>query len=151
MPTPFRLLPFFLAFTLFASVGCGVRFTSPDPGTELFEDMDISGLRTAGSPLTISLTLNQAYPVAVRVACYYDLSDRDLTDDEKSLPFEERANKAGEAILPPAPEHRPDDEVALTKLDFSFSIPEPGRYFLACLTPASPENGIGSTVTIRER
>ena len=113
--------------------------------------MDISGTRTVGNPLTVTLTLTQAYPVAVRIACYYDLSDRDLTDDEKSLPFEERANKVGEATLPPAPEHRPDDEVEETRMDFSFSIPEPGRYFLACLTPSSPDNGISSTVTIRER
>ena len=150
-PTLSALLPATVVLAIFGSLACGVRFGSPDPETELFEDIEISGTRTAGSPLTITLGITQAYPVAVQIACYYDLADRDLTDDEKALPFEERATKVGERTLPASPGTEPGDEVDAVEVTFPFSINEPGRYFLACLTPSAPDNGVGTTFTVRQR
>ena len=137
-----------LSLTLLISA-CGVRFLNPDPETELFEDLELTGNRTPGSDLTITLTLTQAYPVAVQVGCYYEVADKDLSDFEEELAFHERAVKVAEATIPASSATRPDDEVEERDIEFHFSVPEPGRYFLACLTPASPENGIGTIFTIR--
>jgi hypothetical protein len=131
-------------------MACGVRILDPEPGTELFEDIDLSGSRTVNSELTLTLTLTQAYPVAVRVGCYYEIADKELTEAEKRLGFHERASPIGETVLRPAgPGSRPDDEVAPMDLTFNFSVPAPGKYFVACLTPAAAENGIGMTFTVR--
>ena len=126
-----------------------MRFIEAEPETELFEDVELSGSRTANGELTVTITVTQAYPVAVRVACFYELADKDLTDDEKQLAFAERASKIGETLLPPSPETKPDDEVEPVEVTFRFSVAEPGRYFLACLTPAAPDNGIGMIFRIR--
>ena len=142
-------LRFALLGLVLLSSGCGVRFLDPEPGTELFEDLEISGTRTVDSELTIELDVTQAYPVAVQVACYYEVADKELTDFEEELGFHERGFKVAETLLPASTATRPDDEVEATRLRFSFSVPQPGRYFLACLTPASPENGIGKIFTVR--
>jgi hypothetical protein len=138
------LLTFALPIT-----ACGIRFLDPDPETELFEDIEITGSRTPGSDLTINLTLTQAYPIAVQIGCYYEIAGKELSDFEEELAFHERALQVAEATLPASATTSPDDEVDERELQFHFSVPEPGRYFLACLTPASPENGIGMIFTIR--
>lgn len=67
----------------------------------------------------------------------------ELTGDQLALSFDQRASKIGEALLQPGPEVNPGDDAALESISFNFSIPEPGDYFLACLTPAAPENSLG--------
>jgi hypothetical protein len=127
---------------------CGVQFGAASDDTELFKDLDLVGDRFANRELVLALEVNQAYPVPVRVACYYE--DREnLTEDEEKVAFEERATLIGERVLPASGADAPEDEVPRETLQFAFSVPEPGTYFAACLTPASPENGIGLEFDLR--
>jgi len=127
---------------------CGIQFGGSFDGTELFKDLEIEGDRFANRPLIIAVEVNQSYSVPVRVACYYE--DREnLTEDEEKVAFHERAVLIGDRVLEPSGAEEPADDVARETLRFPFSVPEPGSYFAACLTPASPENGIGTDFELR--
>jgi hypothetical protein len=105
----------------------------------------------ANRELVLVLEVNQAYTVPVRVACYYE-DRQNLSDDDKKVAFQERAILIGERVLEaadPTTVQSPDDDVPRETLRFAFSVPEAGRYFAACLTPASPENGIGTDFQLR--
>jgi hypothetical protein len=153
-----RLLPFDLRLPLIAALtllatGCGVQFFAPEPGTELFDDIELTGSRTPGGDMTLVLSLTPLYPVAVEIGCYYEEADKELTDDEERIEFHLRAPKIGEMVLPAAPGRRPDeepDDSDVQVLRFNFRAPEAGRYFVACLTPAAPENGISMTFRVRD-
>jgi hypothetical protein len=146
--SPFRLLPV-LSIFLLALPACGVSFHDGSYGTELFYSLDLQGDRTPNSELTLNVFVTPSYPVPVRIACYYENGDK-LTDDEAKRSFEERAKMIGETVLPP-PDHKtkPGDDVDRQHLSFKFSIPESGDYFLACMTPAAPENGLGLLFKIK--
>jgi hypothetical protein len=140
-----------LALLLFPALalGCGVTFREQFFGTELFQSIDLSGQREINSELTLSLTITQGYPVPVHIACYYEDGSK-LTDDQHKLAFQERATLIGETVLPGDIRERPGgSEVKAQKLSYKFRLAEPGDYFLACLTPASPENGLGYLFTIK--
>lgn len=141
-----RLL--FLAVLIPALTACGVSFNDGAYGTELFYSLDLAGERTVNSELTLDVVVTQSYPAPVRIACYYENGDK-LTDDEVKRPFEERAKPIGAAVLLPESTAKPGDDAEKQRLTFRFSIPEAGDYFLACLTPASPENGLGLLFTIK--
>jgi hypothetical protein len=140
-----RLLPLAL-LTLLLS-GCGVAFFANFNGTESLKELKIDGAFEAGKPLSISIVVNDAYPVPVRIACYYEEPDN-VTDDQRRILFEERATLIGETVLPASPDTKPKDKVGRQTLTYTFTVQEPGSYFAACITPASPENGIGESFTI---
>jgi hypothetical protein len=135
------------AFVLLAPA-CGVSFGGGSEGTELFKDLEIEGDLYANRELILALEVNQAYPVPVKVACYYEAPDN-LSEDEEKVAFQERAVLIGERVLTASGAESPDEDVPNEMLRFAFSIPEPGSYFAACLTPASPENGIGVDFDLR--
>ena len=139
-----------MLFGIVLTTACGVRLSSPAPDDNaMFQKMDLVGDRKAGSELTVTLTLKQNYPVPVRIACYYEDSDR-LTEDQEKVAFEERAVRVFDMILPAAPERKPSDEdVPEQRLSFRFAVPERGDYFIACNSPASVENGTGKSFKIR--
>lgn len=127
---------------------CGVSFSEDYDGTETFKGISLAGERTEGSTLTVNLTITNGYPIPVRIACYWEDPDA-VTDDQEKLTFQERARKIGETVLPAQPGRRPDDEdLPREALSFSFVAPPPGLYFLACLTPAAADNGLGMTFRI---
>ena len=129
-----------LAFLLLAPA-CGVSFGGSSQSTELFKDLELDGDFYANHELVLSVEVNQAYPVPVKVACYYEDPDN-LTEDGKKVAFQERATLIGERVLVASDAGSPGDDVPNETLRFAFSVPQPGSYFAACLTPASPENGI---------
>jgi hypothetical protein len=129
--------------------GCGVRFRDDFDGTELFKSIVLQGERVAGATLEVTVGLNQAYPVPVHVACFYEDGSK-LTDDQLKLAFHERATPIGEEVLPPVSGRDPGDEVERREVSFRFRVDEPGDYFVACLTPAAPDNGLGRSFTISE-
>jgi hypothetical protein len=137
-----------LLIVLFAS-GCGVRFRDDFRGTELFKSIVLEGERVAGATLEVTVGLNHGYPVPIQIACFYEDGSK-LTDDQLKLAFHERATPIGEEVLPPVFGRKPDDEVERTEVSFRFSVEEPGDYFVACLTPAAPDNGLGRSFTISE-
>ena len=144
---PLCLLPALAA--ALSLTACGVSFRDSFDGGEVFKGMSLIGDRRPGVEMTLDVSVSQVYPVPLRVVCYYEDSDR-LTEDQKQMAFEERSTVIGETTLEPAPDRRPDEEAPVQALIYRFSIPKPGRYFLACLTPAAAENGWGMSVTIKE-
>ncbi len=125
-----------------------MQFSSSFDGTELFKKLDLQGDLFANRELVLAVEVNQAYAVPVRVACYYE--DREnLSEDDKKVAFQERATLIGERVLPASDADSPGDDVTRQTLRFAFSIPDAGTYFAACLTPASPENGIGLEFKLR--
>jgi len=157
-PLPALLLA---VFFLFGGLRCGVAFHDKFDGTEFFQKISVcdqAGNCTngatrqfpAGTPLKVDLVVTQGYPVPVDVVCYYD-EESHLTDDQKQVVFQERATPVARNTLPPAPggarpgdKHLPEQHVR-----FDVTIAQPGDYFLACLTPASAENGLGAGLKIR--
>jgi hypothetical protein len=137
-----------LLLALLLLPACGVSFVSSFDGTELFKKLELQGDLYANRELILAVDVNQAYPVPVRVACYYE--DREhLSKDEKKVAFQERATLIGERVLDASDAESPGDDVQRQTLRFTFAIPEAGKYFAACLTPASPENGIGVSFELR--
>ena len=122
---------------------CGVSFHETFDGTETFKSISLAGDRSVGNELTLTVTVAQTYPVPVEIACFYEDKDH-LTDDDERVAFQERARRIGETVLPPAT--LPPGRQLLT---FDFSVTEPGNYFLACMTPAAADNGLGLLFTIR--
>ena len=148
MLRPSSLQRLLIALTLLLLPACGVSFGGGSDDTELFKDLEIEGDLFANRELVLAVEVNQAYSVPVRVACYYE--DREnLTEDEEKVAFQERATLIGERTLPASDAESPGDDVPHETLRFAFSVPDPGTYFAACLTPASPENGIGLEFELR--
>ena len=139
-------------FVVFLSPFCGVAFRDTFTGTETFKGISLSGERVVGAPLTLSLVVQQTYPVPLTITCYYEDSDK-LTDDEKKVAFQERAHVLGRALLPAAPERNPQDKLEKSQrqtLTFDFKVDEAGSYFAACITPAAAENGYGIAFKIKD-
>jgi len=150
-PPVFAPRLFSILFVVFLSPVCGVAFRSTFTGTETFKSIALSGDRVTGAPLTLTLEVQQTYPVPLAITCYYEDSDK-LTDDEKKVAFQERAHVLGRALLPAAPERNPQDKLEKSQrqtLTFDFKVDEAGSYFAACLTPAAAENGFGMPFKIK--
>jgi hypothetical protein len=146
-----------LLLLLLALPACGVAFSANFDGTEVFRKFAldspdvVNGEFPPGSPIEVSLTVNQGYPVPVAVSCRYE--NVDITDDERKVAFNERTTSVFETVLPANLDgHEPGDvdDVPDQEFNFEFSVDEPGDYFIACFTVASPENGIGRGFTIIE-
>lgn len=141
-----RLLSTSLA--LLALTGCGVQLRDEFQPTEVFQGLEISGELRTNAPLLVTVTVSQVYPVPVRVACLYERTGA-LSADQRRLTFEERATRIGEAVLDAAPQaQRPPVKAPTQRLSFPFRLTEPGEYFLACITPAAADNGLGITFRV---
>jgi hypothetical protein len=152
-------VPLFIAALM--SHACGVSFSSNFEGTELFEARATLSGTPAGpgsegactktgvvlecsrvSRLTVHLAVTNGYPVPVRVACFIEDQDHTLTDDEKKVDFQDRVPLVAETVLPAEPGRKPGDKnLKEQQLDLTFAVPAPGFYFIACHTPAAPDNG----------
>jgi hypothetical protein len=137
-----------LLVLLLALPACGVSFRSEFKGTEVFKSISVSGNPVAGSELTLNVEVAQPYPVPVQIACYFENEDS-LTDDQKMVAFQERAAKIGEIVLPANVNSDPQDKVEKQKLTFKFKPETPGDYFAACVTPGAPDNGYGTSFTVK--
>jgi hypothetical protein len=141
----FRLLA--LPIALLSLTACGIEFSSSFEGTELFKSIQLTGERRVGAELTITVMVNPVYPTPVHIGCYYEDDER-LTNDQAKLDFADRAMKVGETVLEPAHDRTPADDAERIPLSFRFVVNEPGDYFIACLTPAAPDNGLGVSFEI---
>jgi hypothetical protein len=130
---------------------CGIAFSSDFTGTEVFRDLHLESDFLTGSPIAVELEVSVSYPVPLAISCRYE--DTDITDDQRAVAFNERTTSVFETALQAQPAGEPSqDKVGDTEtFSFEFSVPEPGDYFIACFTVASPENGIGQGFTIEER
>lgn len=128
--------------------GCGIDFSESDRGEDVFKSMSLSGDRFVNRELTVSLDVTVAYPVPVKIACYYE-NRAQLNADQRNVPFAERALLIGERVLPPVEAEHPSEGAQRETLRFAFSVPAPGVYYLGCLTPAAPENRINMTFEVK--
>ena len=114
---------------------CGVRFQDPDPGTEFFKSIDISGQMRAGDPLTVVVGYDQYYPAEVAFQCELRRKKELIT-------------VIGEAKAPALEDGSPDATPFPGVYSFDFSVPEPGTFIVECLTPQDEDNFIGDEITI---
>lgn len=142
---PRLLLPF---IALFGLTACGVEFSSTFTGTELFKGIAVTGDMHPGNDLTVTVNLNPTYPVPVTIACFYE-DESNLTEDEEKIAFHDRARLAGRASLESPAGAAPGDDREREEMSFTFRVDQPGDYFIACLTPAAPDNGLGASFTVR--
>jgi hypothetical protein len=149
-PLALRLAP--LLILLLTVPGCGIEFVASEEGTELIDSVTVSGEFVAGGEVMVTVTINQAYPVPVHVACYAQ-NESLVTEDEKDVSFHERATLVGQVYLDtaigPSGAMTPDTEVQKQTFSYPFRVERPGTYFIACITPAAPDNGVGRTFTVR--
>jgi hypothetical protein len=131
---------------------CGVAFSSSFTGTEMFKGIDVSGDRIEGAELTVNVTITPVYPVPVEVACYYEDGDH-VSEDMQKIAFHDRAILAGKTTVEAAAEGVTpgDDDAPREQVSFPFTPPAAGDYFIACLTPAAPDNGIGVNFEVKPR
>lgn len=116
----------------------------------MFKSISLAGDMTPGSELTLTLKINPSYPAPLEVACFWE-DDDTLTRDQQKIAFHDRAVPAGRTTVEPAAgATEPGKDVERIEAVFRFRAPErAGDYFVACLTPAAPENGLGVSFTIR--
>jgi len=137
-----------LFLILLSLPACGIDFRSEFDGTEIFREfaLDSESMRggefIAGTPIEVTLSANQAYPVPIAISCRYE--NVDITDDQRQVAFNERALSVFETVMEANPGHHPGEtETDVRVFEFDFMVMEPGDYFVACFTVAAPENGIG--------
>ena len=134
---------FIISLVLIAALpACGITFEDEFQPTELFDTISLDGERVVGEDLTITVGLSNGYDVPVKVGCYYETEA--VKGDRQLQGFISRAKMIGETVLSPAPDGRPDrPDVPIQTLSFDFSVDQPGDYFVACVTPAASDNGLG--------
>jgi hypothetical protein len=128
---------------------CGIDFQEQDRGEDVFKAMSLSGDRFVNRELTVALDISVAYPVPVKIACYYE-NRAILSAEQRNVPFAERALLIGERVLEPvAGAEHPSTGAPRETVRFAFSVPNPGVYYLGCVTPAAPENRINMTFEVK--
>jgi hypothetical protein len=55
----------------------------------------------------------------------------------------------GERVLDPVAAEHPSEDAPHRTIRFAFSVPNPGTYYLGCLTPAAPENRINMNFEVK--
>lgn len=128
-----------LALLLAASLAltaCGVRFNDPEPGTEFWDSIEITGTFTPGGALKITVAYEQLNPVDVEVMC-------ELREEKEQL------LEIGRTVVPAVPGGRPDATPQPGSVSFDFAAPSPpGAYIVECLTPLDEDNFIGDEITV---
>ena len=130
-----RLTPVTMLIAALSLIACGVRYSDPEPGTEFYESIDITGDMTAGETLTVTIGITQTNPVEVVSVC-------ELRQDKKTL-FE-----IGRATIPALPEGNPDATPVISEQSHDFTVDEPGTFVVECLTPKDEDNFIAKEITV---
>jgi hypothetical protein len=127
---------------------CGIDFSESDRGEDVFKSMTLMGDRFVNRELTVSVDVTVAYPVPVKIACYYE-NRAALSATQRNVPFAERAMLIGERVMPAVAAEHPSIGAPRETLRFNFSVPNAGVYYLGCLTPAAPENRINLSFEVK--
>jgi hypothetical protein len=128
-------LALFLAASLVLSA-CGVRFRDPEPGTEFWDSIEITGTFTPGGALTVTAAYEQLNPLDVEVMC-------ELREEKEQL------LEIGRTVVPALPDGNPDATPQAGSVTFDFAAPSPpGAYIVECLTPLDEDNFIGDEIIV---
>jgi hypothetical protein len=135
LPTVPRPIALLAAISLLF-VGCGVRISGPERGTEFWDSIDITGTFTPGGALNVTAAYEQLNPVDVEVIC-------ELREEKEQL------HEIGRTVVPALPEGSPDATPVAGSVSFDFSAPDdPGAYIVECLTPSDEDNFIGDEIIV---
>jgi hypothetical protein len=116
--------------------GCGVDFSSGEPGTEFFKSLKVTGTPMAGAQMTMLLAYAQNYPVDVTVKCEVR-QGKDLVKE------------VGSQIVPQLAGGGPKATPVTGTYSFDFTVDRPGAYKAECYTPADENNYIIREFSIR--
>ncbi len=130
-----RVAPVTMLVAALSLVACGVRYSDPEPGTEFYESIDITGDMTADETLTVTIGITQTNSVEVESVC-------ELRQNKKTL-FE-----IGRDLVPALPEGNPSATPVVSTLTHGFSVDEAGTFVVECLTPKDEDNFIAKEITI---
>jgi hypothetical protein len=132
-PRAARLAALGLAALLLA--GCGISFGG-DASSELFSDLRLRGTPVVGGEMTLEVTHEQRYPVAVDISCFLIQPSRGR-------------RLLGRDTLPPNPDTSQEPTPVAGASTFRFRVQDPGRYLALCNTPLDPENFISQDFRVR--
>ena len=124
-----------LAVAALLLAGCGI---SPGGGasSELFSKLRISGEPVVGGEMTLEVTEEQRYPVAVDISCF-------LAQPGRSRRL------LGRDTLPANPDTSAEPTPVAGTSTFRFRVQRPGRYLALCNTPLDPENSISKEFRVK--
>ena len=135
LPTVPARLAALLAVSLFLTA-CGVRFSDPEPGTEFWDSIEITGTFTPSGALNVVAAYEQLNPVDVEVMC-------ELREEKEQL------LEIGRTVVPARPDGNPEATPEAGSVSFDFAAPaDAGAYIVECLTPLDEDNFIGDEITI---
>jgi hypothetical protein len=124
-----------LALACALLTGCGVAFSDPPQGNDFFVSLEITGERTAGSPLTAAVAYETFYPAQVEIAC-------ELRQGKETL------RQIGRSQAPAIPNGSPKRDGVPGNFSIDFTVEQPGSYKVECYTPADDANYIVEKFTI---
>jgi hypothetical protein len=124
-----------LAASVLLLAGCGISFGG-GASSELFSDLRIRGEPVVGREMTLEVTHEQRYPVAVDISCF-------LVQPSHSRRL------LGRDTLPPNPDISAEPTPVAGASTFRFRVQRPGRYLALCNTPLDPENFISEDFRVR--
>ncbi len=115
--------------------GCGVRYSDPEPGTEFFASITVSGELRVGETLTVIVGYTQTYALEVESVC-------ELRQNKTTV------KEIGRAVIPLLPEGNPEATPTVGELRYEFTVDTPGAYKVECLTPKDVDNFIDKKITV---
>jgi len=115
--------------------GCGITLSS-GTSSELFSKLSIQGEPVVGQEMTLEVTHEQRYPVAVDISCF-------LVQPGRSRRL------LGRDTLPANPDTSAEPTPVAGASTFRFRVQRPGRYMALCNTPLDPENFISKEFRVR--
>ena len=155
-------LGFAAVVTALIALGCGISLTAGEEGTEIFQDLQVTGDFVTGGALQLVLIYEQPYPADIAVECALLGADartkRLATPTPTGTPdIRQRfqANKITRLLyetISANPDGGPIDEATPIPgmIEYGFTAPSvPGTYRLVCYTPADSNNAIKRTFVIR--
>jgi hypothetical protein len=135
-PTPQRAAHLVaLATAALLLAGCGISLGG-GASSELFSKLRIRGEPVVGGEMTLEVTEEQRYPLAVDISCF-------LLDPGRSRRL------LGRDTLPANPDTSAEPTPVAGASTFRFRVQRPGRYMALCNTPLDPENFIRKEFRVR--
>jgi len=115
--------------------GCGISLGGGN-SSELFSELEVKGEAVVGAEMTVEVTHEQRYPVAVDISCF-------LVEPGHSRRL------LGRDALPPNPDTSAEPTPVPGDSTFRFRVQRPGRYVALCNTPLDPENFISKQFRVK--
>jgi len=124
-----------LATAALLLAGCGISLGG-GASSELFSALRIRGEPVVGGEMTLEVTHEQRYPVAVDISCF-------LVQPSHSRRL------VGRDTLPANPDTSAEPTPVAGASTFRFRVQRSGRYVALCNTPLDPENSISKEFRVR--